>query len=74
LSGRLDARGKPAAQPPEPTFAETVATGHVTEAKPISTRRLAGTALRVAAWPALMFVLAGDVDWFILLICLPTAG
>jgi len=35
----------------------------MTEAKPISTRRLAGTALGFAAWPALMFVLAGDVDW-----------
>jgi protein-S-isoprenylcysteine O-methyltransferase Ste14 len=35
----------------------------MTETKPVSTRRLAGEALWVAAWPALMFVLAGHVDW-----------
>jgi protein-S-isoprenylcysteine O-methyltransferase Ste14 len=35
----------------------------MTESKPVSTRRLVGTALWVAAWPALMFVLAGHVDW-----------
>ena len=35
----------------------------MTEATSVSTRRLAGTALWVAAWPALMFVLAGHVDW-----------
>jgi protein-S-isoprenylcysteine O-methyltransferase Ste14 len=33
------------------------------EVKPVSTRRLAATALWVAAWPALMFLLAGHVDW-----------
>jgi protein-S-isoprenylcysteine O-methyltransferase Ste14 len=35
----------------------------MTEAKSVSTRRLAGTTLWVAAWPALMFVLAGHVNW-----------
>ena len=35
----------------------------MTHAKPVSTRRLAGTALWVASWPALMFVLAGHVNW-----------
>jgi hypothetical protein len=35
----------------------------MTDAKPVSTRKLAGTTLWVAAWPALMFVLAGDVNW-----------
>jgi protein-S-isoprenylcysteine O-methyltransferase Ste14 len=31
--------------------------------KPVSIRRLAGTAVWVATWPALMFVLAGDAKW-----------
>ena len=35
----------------------------MTESKPVSTRRLAASALWVAAWPALMFVLAGQADW-----------
>lgn len=35
----------------------------MTESKPVSTRRLAGGALWVAMWPALMFVLAGDLIW-----------
>jgi protein-S-isoprenylcysteine O-methyltransferase Ste14 len=30
---------------------------------PVSTLRLAGAALYIAAWPALMFVLAGDPRW-----------
>ena len=30
---------------------------------PVSLLRLTGTALYVAAWPALMFVLAGDLRW-----------
>jgi protein-S-isoprenylcysteine O-methyltransferase Ste14 len=33
-------------------------------ANPVSPLRLAGAALYIAAWPALMFVLAGDVSWF----------
>jgi protein-S-isoprenylcysteine O-methyltransferase Ste14 len=35
----------------------------MSESKPVSTRRLAGGALWVAMWPALMFVLAGDLSW-----------
>jgi hypothetical protein len=34
----------------------------MTETPSVSTRRLVGSALWVAAWPALMFVLAGRVD------------
>jgi protein-S-isoprenylcysteine O-methyltransferase Ste14 len=32
-------------------------------AKPVSPLRLAGAALYIAAWPAMMFVLAGDGRW-----------
>jgi len=37
---------------------------HVMEAaKPVSPLKLAGAALYIAAWPALMFVVAGDGRW-----------
>jgi protein-S-isoprenylcysteine O-methyltransferase Ste14 len=35
----------------------------MTEAKPVPALRLTAAALYVAAWPALMFVLAGDARW-----------
>jgi hypothetical protein len=35
----------------------------MTEVKSVSTARLAGTALYVMAWPALLFILAGDARW-----------